>query len=108
MLAMADPSPRPPTWLAVLSRVIGPLVLALVLTVMDWANHPAVVPARPVLTPAHNNQPQQRNCSCTPLLSWRSYTSAPGDQGAAGGPVAFLLIAIPCQGWCSSSRSSAS
>jgi len=101
MLAMADPSPRPPTWLAVLIALIGPLVLAtLFLTVMDWANHPAVVPARP--DPDAGSQQSALNSAIVFLHALAQlvfiHVGAWWTRERPGVRVAFLLIAIPVSG----------
>jgi len=101
MLAMSDPSPRPPTWLAVLIALIGPLVLAILfLTVMDWANHPAVVPARP--DPDAGSQQSALNSAIVFLHALAQlafiHVGAWWTRERPGVRVAFLLIAIPVSG----------
>jgi hypothetical protein len=98
MLAMADPSPRPPTWLAVLIALLGPLVLAILfLTAMDWANHPTVVPARP--DPDAGSQQSALNSAIVFLHALGQLAFlAVGAWWTSERPrarVAFLLIAIP-------------
>jgi hypothetical protein len=101
MLAMPDPSPRPPTWLAVLIALIGPLVLAILfLTAMDWANHPTVVQARP--DPDAGSQQSALNSAIVFLHGLAQLTflavGAWWTRERTGVRVAFLLIAIPVSG----------
>lgn len=101
MLAMPDPSPRPPTWLAVLIALIAPVVLAILfLTAMGWANHPTVVVTRP--DPDAGSQQSALNSSIVFLhaLAQLAFIAA-GAWWTRERPrvrVAFLLIAIPVSG----------
>jgi hypothetical protein len=102
MLAMPDPSPRPPSWLAVLTALIVPLVLAILfLTVMDWANRPVSV-AEDRSNPNAGSQQAALNNTFVYLhaLAQLAFIAAGAwwTRHRPGLRVAFLLIAIPISG----------
>ena len=99
---MPEPSPRPPTWSAVLTALIVPLVLAIgFITVMDWANRPVSVEEFRS-NPNAGQQQSDLNSGFVFLhaLAQLAFLAA-GTWWTRQRPrarVAFLLIAVPVSG----------
>jgi len=99
---MPKPSPRPPTWLVVLTALIAPLVLAIgFITVMDEANRPVSV-EESRSNPNAGQQQSDLNSGFVFLhaLAQLAFLAA-GAWWTRQRPrarVAFLLIAVPVSG----------
>ncbi len=103
IVAMPEPSPRPRTWLAVLTALIGPLVLAIgFLTVMDWANRPVSVEEYRN-NPSAGQQQSDLNSGIVFLhaLAQFAFVAAGAwwTRQRPGVLAAFLLIAVPLSGF---------
>ncbi len=100
---MPEPSPRPRTWLAVLTALIGPLVLAIgFLTVMDWANRPVSVEEYRN-NPSAGQQQSDLNSGIVFLHALAQFAfvaaGALWTRQRPGVLAAFLLIAVPLSGF---------
>ena len=102
MVAMPDTSPRPRTWLVVLTALLAPLVLAIgFLTVMDFANRPASVEEYRD-NPNAGQQQSDLNSGFVFLhaLAQLAFIAAGAwwTRHRPGVRLAFLLVAIPVSG----------
>jgi len=102
MVAMPEPSQRPRTWLAVLTALLGPIVLAIgFLTVMDWANRPVSVEEYRS-NPNAGQQQSDLNSGIVFLHALAQFAflaaGAWWTRQRPGVLAAFLLIAAPLSG----------
>lgn len=99
---MPEPSRRPPAWLAVVTALIAPLVLAMgFITVMDWANRPVSVEEYRS-NPNAGQQQSDLNSGVVFLhaLAQLAFLAAGTwwTRQRPGVRTAFLLVAVPVSG----------